>query len=89
TLLDVCHERHGMGIRHAGGHEGLLVGRVSGLQLAGVAFPKGEVPTPEEFQRQYDRWSDVFRTLLADEDERTCGECGGAGKIATGGDDER
>jgi hypothetical protein len=34
-----------------------------------VPFPKGEVPTPEEFQRQYDRWSDVFRRLLADDED--------------------
>jgi len=32
-----------------------------------VPFKPGEVPTPEEFQVQYDRWSDVFRRLLGDE----------------------
>ena len=32
-----------------------------------VPFPHGEVPTPKEFQEQYDRWSDVFRRLLVHE----------------------
>lgn len=36
-----------------------------------IPFKSGEVPTPEEFQLQYDKWSEVFHRLLGDEKEET------------------